>query len=232
MTENKSLKRRVRERMSKTGERYTSARRHVLASPEQATSRAEHPAPAVQPSERPAQAGPSDEVLAQRTGRTWQAWIADLDAWGAADQPHPKIARWLIDEHDVDGWWAQTLTVRYEKHIGRRVLGQRGGVFAAGTSRTIGAPPERTFEAFVDPGLRARWLPDVELTIRTSTPPRGVRFNVGDGGERLIVAIGRKGDDRSTVHVEHERLADAAATQEMKAVWRERLAELKLLLEG
>ena len=39
MTERKSLKRRVRSRMEKTGERYTAARRHVLDEPEPAVDR-------------------------------------------------------------------------------------------------------------------------------------------------------------------------------------------------
>lgn len=228
MTENKSLKRRVRERMSKTGERYASARHNLLASSQSQSVRAEEAIPP----ELPAETGPSDEVLAQRTGRSWQAWIAELDAWGAAEQPHAKIARWLSDAHGVDGWWAQALTVRYEKHIGRRVLGQRGDTFAAGASRTIGASPERTFEAFFDPALRSRWLPDVELAVRTSTSPKGVRFNVGDGSQRLVVTIDPKGEGRATVHVEHERLADAATALQMKALWRERLGALKALLEG
>jgi hypothetical protein len=257
VTQNKSLKRRVRERMSKTGERYTSARRQVLARSDQpsleapagpnptlsgAAERAhdqpqatgESPAgnAAPRPTAKSADRGPSDETLAERTGHSWEAWLADLQSWGAADQPHREIARWLMDEHGVDGWWAQTLTVRYEKHIGRRVLGQRGGVFAASATRTIDAAPERVFEAFVDEDLRERWLPDVELSVRTATAPRNARFNVGDGRERLIVGIEAKPNDRSTVSIEHERLPDAAATNSARARWRERLTGLKELLEG
>jgi hypothetical protein len=41
-----------------------------------------------------------------------------------------------------------------------------------------------------------------------------------------------KGDARSSVSVQHERLAGAAEADRMKAFWRTRLAELKRALEG
>ena len=97
MTENKSLKRRVRQRMSKTGERYTAARRQVLARAEPANAVA--PSSAKRP---PADGGPSDELYLERTGRPWEQWVEMLDAWGAQDRPHPDIVRWLMSEHSVD----------------------------------------------------------------------------------------------------------------------------------
>jgi len=228
VTENKSLKRRVRQRMSKTGERYTAARRQVLARAEPANAVA--PSSAKRP---PADGGPSDELYLERTGRPWEQWVEMLDAWGAQDRPHPDIVRWLMSEHSVDGWWAQSLTVRYEKHIGRRVVGQRsGGVFVASATRTIGASPDACFDALVDPQTRSRWLPDLELELRTSTRARSARFNVGDGAQRLIVGFEAKGGARCTVSIEHERLADAAETERTKILWRQRLSALKGLLEG
>ena len=225
MTENKSLKRKVRARMSKTGERYTAARRHVL-------ERTDQPAAPTRPKAAPAERGPSEAAFAERTGHPWAYWLSLLEAWGAAEQPHPKIVRWLMDEHGVDGWWAQSLTVRYERYIGRRVVGQRsGGVFAVSATKTINAPAEHAFDALIVPTIRGRWLPDLHLEPRRSTPPRYVRFNAGDGSERLTIGVDAKGDDRSTVYVEHERLRDADHVDQMRAFWRDRLTELKHLLE-
>jgi hypothetical protein len=41
-----------------------------------------------------------------------------------------------------------------------------------------------------------------------------------------------KDDDKSTVALSHERLADAAAAERMRAFWRERFATLKQTLEA
>ena len=65
MTEQKNLKRRVRARMEKTGERYTAARRHVVG---------DEPEPFVTD---PVMA---DETLVEKTGKTWSEWVA-ITTW-------------------------------------------------------------------------------------------------------------------------------------------------------
>jgi hypothetical protein len=53
-----------------------------------------------------------------------------------------------------------------------------------------------------------------------------------DGRSRVNVYFTAKGDARSSVSVQHERLRDAAEADRMKAMWRERLNELKRALES
>lgn len=216
MTENKSLKRRVRERMSKTGERYTAARRQVLARPALAPT---------------AQSSPAPEALHGPTGRSLSAWFELLDRWGAAERAHPDIARWLNQEQGVDSWWSQDLTVRYEKHIGRRVLGQRGSTFSGTASRTIAVPASAAFAAWLDETERARWLPDIQLRVRTAKPHRTARFDVVDDEGRVVLTFDAKGDSRTTLSIEHEKLPDAASARRWTTFWRERLTALKELLE-
>lgn len=73
----------------------------------------------------------SDERMLEATGRVRADWHAFLDAAGARDWAHPRIARWLVEEHGVDGWWAQGITVGFEQAIGRRLPGQSAdGTFA------------------------------------------------------------------------------------------------------
>ena len=94
------------------------------------------------------------------TGRDYDEWFALLDRWGAPSRPFREIADWLEAEHDVSSWWAQKLIVEYEQAQGLRPPGvRRGGTFTVGTSKTVGVPVERLYDAFVDPGERERWLP-------------------------------------------------------------------------
>ena len=148
------------------------------------------------------------------------------------NRPHPEIARWLVDEHGVDGWWAQELTVRYEMASGRRKPGQRPDGFSITSSKTIGVPVEALYDAFVDAAVRARWLPVDGIRVRTATPHRTARFDWKGGAERLAIGFTAKGDAQSTVAIEHSRLPDEAAAALEKSLWRERLAELKRLLES
>lgn len=62
--------------------------------------------------------------------------------------------------------------------------------------------------------------------------PKTARFDVGDGTTRLLVVVEPKGPAKSTVVVEHSRLADAAEREARQTSWRHALATLKAQLEG
>ena len=61
------------------------------------------------------------------------------------NRPHRDIARWLNREQGVDGWWAQEITVAYERAIGRRQTGQRPDGYAISASKTVAVPVDRFF---------------------------------------------------------------------------------------
>ncbi|MFI6262676.1 DUF4287 domain-containing protein [Micromonospora sp. NPDC051006] len=244
MTSQKSLKTRVRARMEKTGESYTTARRQLLARTRATTPEdtagvpAAASAPATVQSPPPAAAAVqtdriADALLRERTGRGWDEWFDLLDAWHGTDRTHTEIARWLVTEHEVPGWWAQTVTVGYEQSRGLRAPGQRrGGGFTAGGSRTVAVPVHRLFAAFADDALRVRWLPDVEVRVRTATASKTFRADWDGGPTRIVVGFTAVGETRSRVAVQHEKLTGAEQAAELKAYWRDRLATLKHLLEA
>jgi hypothetical protein len=220
MTTQKTFKRRVRDRMDKTGESYTAARRMLIAA-------GDRPEPVAVDWKPPV----SDEAMTNATGHGWDRWFGLLDAWGGTGHTHPEIARWLSDEHGVPPWWTQSITVGYEQARGMRAPGQHVDGWSVTATKTIGVPVERLFEAFADDDLRERWLPAADLRLRTATAPKSARYDWEDGSTRVMVGFIRVSDDKSTVAIEHARLPDADTADEMKAWWRERVAALKPLLE-
>ncbi len=233
MTKQKSFKRRVRARMDKTSESYTAARRQLLAKstpePDAPAAPAGHPVPVDAPGARRPY---SDEVIRANTGHSWDEWFVLLDEWGAAERPHTEIARWVHQEHGVDGWWAQGVTVAYEQARGLRAPGQRrGGHFEVSASKTVAVPVERLYEAFADPALRERWLPGAAFEVRTAIPGKSIRANWEDGSTRLVILFTARGESKSQVALVHERLPDAATAERLKPWWREQVAALKRLLE-
>jgi hypothetical protein len=233
MTVQKSFKQRVRARMTKTGEGYAAARRQMLA-PAPAEPPAEMPAAEAIPAAAPVDLGMSSEALARRTGRGWDEWLALLDAWSAAGRKHPEIASYLRDDLGVDGWWAQGITVGYERARGMRAFGQLTDGFSASASKTVAAPAERLYEALVDPGLRQRWLPDAELAISSATlkAVHAAWPHEGAPNARVDALLTAKGPSKSSVAVQVRRLPDAAAAERTKAYWRARRAALAALLES
>ena len=226
MTTHKSFKRLVRARMEKTGQSYTTARAALLTGegPPRGRERA-------QDAETPVFTV-SDEIIRRRTGRGWEAWLDLLDAWGAVDRRHGEIASWLADEHGVDGWSSQAITVSYERARGLRAVGEQRDGFAVTATKTVAAPVQRLYDAFADRELRARWLPDGELRERTATPPKSARYDWGDGSTRLVAWFVAKGEAKSTIALSHEKIPDAAEAERLKAYWRERVVALKELVEG
>jgi uncharacterized protein YndB with AHSA1/START domain len=220
MTRQKTFKRRVRERMAKTGESYTAARRMLIAN-------GHRPDAAVADFEPPV----ADERVVEATGRGWDAWFKVLDEWGAPTHTHTEIARWLREEHDVDGWYAQSITVGYERARGLRAPGEHADGFAITAQRTVAVPVARLFAAFEEPERRERWLPGADMRTRTATAPRSARYDWEDGSTRLIVTFEDRGESKSVVAISHERLPDTETAEEMKRWWRERLTELKDRLE-
>jgi hypothetical protein len=223
MPKDKDRKRLVRARMRKTGESYTAARSALLR-------RAARPAPPRVPAAQlAALAGVTDETLRARTGCTWSAWVRALDARGAAELPHRDIARMVHETWALPGWWAQTITVGYERIRGLRDVGQRrGGAYQASRSRTFRVPLARLYAAFATPRRRAEWLPGVDLKVRRATPRRSMRITWPDGSS-VEVHFTDKGE-RSQAAIQHRKLADRAAVAAAKAWWGARLDALGALL--
>lgn len=79
--------------------------------------------------------------IERATNRSWDEWLTFLDAVGAKDLTHKDIAAKVYEElegtMDPAGWWAQSVAVAYEHHIGRRIPGQRSdGTFQLSVSRS------------------------------------------------------------------------------------------------
>lgn len=177
-------------------------------------------------------AGLSDDAVRNATGRDWAAWASVLDAEDASSWPHADIARWLMDEHGVGGWWAQSVTVAYERFRGLRDVGQRrGGGYDMNKSKTVGVPFDRLKEAFSDPAERAAWVGGLELEPVETRSPRSLRFRAPDG--RTVAAwFVEKGPQRATVSVQVEGLPTKEEADVLRAAWTERLDRLKARLEG
>ena len=224
MTTQKLFKRRVRERMAKTGESYTTARSHV------ATRRARLASPPVDLA--PALELASDEKMTAATGHGWEHWLSILDRWGATDRKHGEIATFLGNEQGVPPWWTQAITNGYERTRGMRRKHQQSDGFTIYASKTVNVPIDVLFDAFVDDARRAQWLSDGSMRLRTSQAGKAARFDWGDGDTRVLVNFEAKGRAKATASVSHERLPDEEMAEIAKGLWRNRVAALKRFLEA
>jgi hypothetical protein len=231
MTTNKDFKRLVRGRMLKTGESYTAARSNLIQ-----TSRADRRTGGatvrvpVAKADYAKLAGRSDAVVKSNTGCDWDRWVKALDHAKAYEWPHREIARYVHEKYKVPSWWTQTVTVGYERIKGLRAIGQRrDGGFEANKSRTYPVPLARLYRGFSDKRNRMKWLPGVDLTVRSATKDKYMRITWPDGSS-VVVGFLSKGKGKSSVQVQHGTLPDKAAADKVKAFWGERLGVLAEVL--
>lgn len=213
--------------MEKTGESYTAARAALLAK-----SGPKPPKAAAPKAQWAELAGMSDDAVQAKTGRTWAQWVATLDDEGAWQWTHRDIAKHVGATYDeVSAWWAQTVTVGYERIRGLREVGQRrGGSFDANKSRTYPVDVSTLYRMFSDARRRRRWLGDGLVKIRTSKVDSSMRLD-WEGDTRVFLTFLEKGPSKSSVQVQHSLLKSKADVDSAKQAWQGRLDALREALK-
>jgi hypothetical protein len=171
------------------------------------------------------------EKLLEATGTAWPDWITWLDAQKAFDLPHPDIARLITGAGKAGGWWAQTITVAYEQHIGRRLPGQRAdGRFNASISRTLAGTATELFQAWC-----AQMEPVTELAglKRKSAPATGeTRTGLNwrcktEDGSSFVINFSEASPGKVRAAAEHAGIATADVAAKARNFWAERLDALR-----
>lgn len=169
----------------------------------------------------------TDAALKNQTGKDWQEWKVALERWGAAEQSHPEIAKYISEEFGYNGWWSQGITVGYERMIARRAVGQMNdGSYSASVSKTINANINRVHSALVVELTRLQWLDGSVVRLRTSMAPKSARFDDHEANVIIAFFLTEKGDEKTSVQVEATKFPTKESGDEWKAAWRPRLAKL------
>ncbi len=161
-------------------------------------------------------------TIRAQTGRGWDDWTDLILDGPGADAGHTAIATWLREAHGIDAWWAQGVTVGFERIMGLRLPGQMpDGTFTVSRSRVLDIDPERLRTAWEDPTVRDALLPGLS-TERLSRPGVKVpKFALRRGGEDLgILSLSiDRAKDRTKIVVTHDRLPDPDAAERWKSHW-------------
>src|SRR5688500_82470 len=100
----------------------------------------------------------SDESVKAKKGKNWSQWFKLLDKFGGEKKGHKLMAKWLGDEHGITAWWAQTVTVQYERARGIRKVNERGKGFALSVSRTVDASLTKAWNAWAKSDVLSKWF--------------------------------------------------------------------------
>jgi len=175
--------------------------------------------------------GISDAAVRKATGKDRAQWFKILDAFDVKKNGHAAAATHLHDEHACPPWWSQMVVVEYERERGLRVKHQVSDGFSVSASRVMNVPIARLYKAWQGKAVAA-WLPDPGFAVRTRTANKSMRITWVDGKTHVEANFYAKGEGKSQVTVQHNKLKTEAAAKKMKKYWGEAMDRLKGLMEA
>lgn len=230
MTDAKKLKSKIRERAARTGESYSTARRHVLAQLQKERD-GKTAATAQRARSGHAIGSVSEARCIEKTGAGFDHWFAVLDRFGAK-QGHTALAKHLREEQGVSAWYAQSITVAYERAKGLRELGQScAGDYQTSVSRTLSLGLDDARALLTRKPKRARWLDGLDgpYAQLLEAALRSARFKAGKDVIRLRhraplgaieLELRPKDDAKTVLTLRHTKIGDEPSREAAKAAWK------------
>ncbi len=168
-------------------------------------------------------------AIEKGTGRPWEEWLAYLESINAPQLSHKEIAKKVYDK-GAPGWWAQTVTVAYEQHIGRRVPGQDcDGEFSVSVGKTLDGTFDQALETWVKLVGGRNEFSEITISrapeITTTDKWRYWRCGLADGS-RVNVNIYQKVPGKAALSVQHEKLESSEQVEHWRPYWKELLKKL------
>ncbi len=176
-------------------------------------------------------AGSSSEAVRKATGKDWAGWVKALDKEKAQALAHKDIAILVRDKFGVGDWWAQMVTVGYERIKGLRVKNQKADGFEVSASKTVAVDAVTALEAFTDAKRLKAWFGKT-MKLRTASAGKSARFDSPEGVGVVSLWLTAKAADKTSVSLQHMQLPDEASAEKMRAYWKAALEKYKIYLEG
>jgi hypothetical protein len=171
----------------------------------------------------------SDEAVLKATGKNWLEWFALLDKAGAQKMKHIDIARMLSEKYlgksgavnvaTNSGWWAQMVTVEYERARGLRKINEQADGFSVSVHKTfpcsVTSLQKKWEQVFTSPVITKKNL----VRIPSKTKRAMLRYNADIG--KVIVSFDERGEEKSRIMIEAIRLQKQSLVETERAFWKE-----------
>jgi hypothetical protein len=175
---------------------------------------------------KPARPTMTDAAIKAKTGRDWEAWFAALDKAGAAKKDHAAIAALIAGKMGAGDWYGQMIAVSYERARGIRAMNQKcDGEFSVSVSKVMPVPLPRLFKAATAGG---EWFPKGAFVETSKTTDKYWRGKWKTG--QITFAFYPKGADKAQITVDSGKLANEAAVEKERALWKKAVAKLEASL--
>ena len=169
-----------------------------------------------------------DAAMMKSTGKTWKQWMEVFKRIKAKGLAHKEIAELLVSDYEVSGWWAQSLTVRFEQETGKRVPGERSdGSFYVTVSMTIEGDVDSVFDKWINKFSTYssfNKIKTIDSPVTSVTPKwRYWKIKLGDRS-KLNINFARKSDNKTLVQVNQENLSGTDQIEKWRTYWKKELS--------
>jgi uncharacterized protein YdhG (YjbR/CyaY superfamily) len=166
----------------------------------------------------------TDAAVLKATGKGWANWFNLLNEEGFAAKPHTEIVKFLTEKLSTPGWWAQSITVEYERYLGRRQTGQvKDGTFQTAVSKTMPGDKDQVFDFWLAAVCDEKELNSIPLAgkpaISKSEKWRFWRVDLQDGS-KVTVTVGAKTTEKSILTFSNEKLKSRDDIEPWKTFWK------------
>lgn len=193
--------------------------------------------------------GIKDSSVIKATGRSITDWVTTIQNSQKGDLSHREIAEFLSKEHGLTSWWAQEITVLYEKQTGKRVTGQtQSSGFQIGVSKTLPVKRDELWNIIITPKVFALIVSDninpETIINQKRTSETGIEYKITTWESRshmrmqwklpewhsysiLQVRLAAQKSGRTVLTFHQEKMADESIREDMRLHWKEVLTKLE-----
>jgi hypothetical protein len=169
---------------------------------------------------------PRIKPIERATNTTWDEWLNFMDGIDAKNLNHHEIATKVLERLmgtiDNPAWWAQSISVAYEQHTGRRVPGQRpDGTFQTSVSKSTKLGMKDLMDAWVDFAAKDQEVLDaITGDLRVSGTDRRITWRTkAVGGSSIIVMSEPKTNNTAALIVQLLGLQTTELNDAAKSKW-------------
>lgn len=166
------------------------------------------------------------QPIERATNKTWEEWLKFMDGIDAKNLTHHQIAtkvhEQLTGAVDNPGWWAQSVAVAYEQHIGRRMPGQGpDGTFQTSVSKATKLDMKKLMDTWAEFAAKdTEILGLVTAPVRVSGTDKRItwRTKAADGSS-VIITSEPKTDGSASIIATQMGLQTSELNAQAKARW-------------
>jgi hypothetical protein len=160
----------------------------------------------------------SDTAVRTATGKTLKEWFAIFDTAGAKKMAHRDRVDVIWKTYVESGWWAQMVTVEYERARGLRDVNQTTQGYSVSVHKTVLMPLADLRNAWYTL-LKSKPVAAKKLEDQHSKTKRAmIRYKAKEGG--VVVSFDERSGGKSRIMVEAIKLPSKESVERERAYWK------------